>query len=206
MLGNVTKQESAAQAAGAALLDRIGKPAIVLGHSAGASTPWLLADVRPKLVRSIIALEPTGPPFVFQVPRPRPGNRYGIASVALTYDPPVTDPDVDLVRAEVKAPAAQLIDCSIQAPSPPPRQLVNLRDIPVVVITAPASYHAQYDWAIVEYLKQAGVQAEHIKLEEQGILGNGHMMFMEKNSDEVAAEVVRWIDSVDVHPKHTTVL
>ncbi|KAH8156760.1 hypothetical protein CIB48_g11488 [Xylaria polymorpha] len=179
MLGNITKQESASQAACAALLDRIGKPVTVLAHSAGGSTPWLLADIRPKLCSS-----------------PAPGSRYGIASPTLTYDPPVTDPDVDLVRAEAKAPGEQLLDCFIQATSPPPRQLVNLKGIPVVVITAPASYHSQYDWAIVEYLKQAGVQAEHMKLEDRGILGNGHMMFMEKNSDEIAAEIIRWIDSV----------
>ncbi|KAI1736023.1 Alpha/Beta hydrolase protein [Xylaria scruposa] len=195
MLGNITKQESAAQAACAALLDRIGKPAIVLAHSAGGSTPWLLADIRPKLVRKIVALEPTGPPFLIKVLKPGPGSRYGIASAALTYDPPVTDPDVDLVRAEVKAPSENLIDCSIQASSPSPRQLVNLKGIPVVVVTAPASYHSQYDWAIVEYLKQAGVQAEHMKLEDKKIFGNGHMMFMEKNSDEVAAEIIRWINS-----------
>ncbi|KAI0444127.1 Alpha/Beta hydrolase protein [Xylaria telfairii] len=196
MLGNVTKQESASKAACAALLDRIGKPVIVLAHSAGGSIPWLLADIRPKLVRKILALEPTGPPFTIKVLRPGPGSRYGITSMPLTYDPPVIDPDVDLVRAEAKAPGEQLLDCLIQATSPPPRQLVNLKGIPVVVITAPASYHSQYDWAIVEYLKQAGVQAEHMKLPDRGILGNGHMMFMEKNSDEIAAEIVRWIDSV----------
>ncbi|KAI0205886.1 Alpha/Beta hydrolase protein [Astrocystis sublimbata] len=195
MLGNITKQESAAQAACAALLDRIGKPAVVLAHSAGGSIPWLLADIRPKLVRSILALEPTGPPFLIKVLKPGPGSRYGIASAPLTYDPPVTDPDVELVRTEIKAPAEQLLDCEVQASSPSPRQLVNLKGIPVAVVTAPASYHSQYDYATVAYLKQAGVQAEHMKLEDRGIFGNGHMMFMEKNSDEVAAELIRWIDS-----------
>ncbi|KAF2964067.1 hypothetical protein GQX73_g9518 [Xylaria multiplex] len=198
MLGDVTKQEVTAQAACAALLDRIGKPAIVLGHSAGGSLPWLIADARPKLVRKLVALEPTGSPFTRRVLKPGPGNEYGIASAPLTYDPPVTDPDVDLVRAEIKAPSEHLVDCLIQASSPPPRQLINLKDIPVLVVTAPASYHAQYDWAAVEYLKQAGVQAEYLKLEDRGIFGNGHMMFMEKNSDDIAAEIVKWIDNVNV--------
>ncbi|KAI0406776.1 Alpha/Beta hydrolase protein [Xylaria palmicola] len=203
MLGDITKQESAAQAACAALLDRIGKPAIILAHSAGGSTPWLLADVRPKLMRSIVALEPPGPPFLRLRlgPGPGPGAPYGITPAPLTYDPPVTDPDVDLVRAQVKAPAEHLIDCWVQAPSPAPRQLVNLRSIPVVVVTAQASYHAPYDWATVEYLKQAGVHAEHMKLEDRGILGNGHMMFMEKNSDRVASEIISWIDGTGARNK-----
>ncbi|KAI0966904.1 Alpha/Beta hydrolase protein [Xylaria arbuscula] len=197
VLSDITKQETAGQAACAALLDRIGKPAVIVAHSAGTSTPWLLADVRPNLVRKIVAIEPRGPPF-FKAPVPGAACHYGIASAALTYDPPVTDPDVDLVQAVLKAPSKDLLDCQIQAESPPPRKLVNLRDIPVVVVTAPASWHVQFDWAVVEYLRQAGVPAEHLKLEDRGILGNGHMMFMEKNSDEVAAEIVRWIDSVGV--------
>ncbi|KAI0099617.1 Alpha/Beta hydrolase protein [Nemania sp. FL0031] len=195
MLGDITKQELVAQAACAALLDRIGKPAVVIGHSAGGPVPWLLADVRPKLVRSIIALEPSGPPFTKWLPKPSPGSRYGVSSAPITYDPPVTDPDVDLVRQEVKAPSEQLVDCMIQASSPPPRQLVNLKDIPAVVITAPASYHAQYDWGVVAYLKQVGVQVEHMKLEDKGIFGNGHMMFIERNSNEIAAEIIRWIEN-----------
>lgn len=204
MLGDATKQELAAQAACAALLDRIGRPAIVLGHSSGGSTPWVLADKRPRLVRSLIAIEPTGPPFLRKVLKPgpgsqyAPGSRYGIANAPLTYDPLLTDPDTDLVRAVIKAPSPDLVDCLIQAPSPPPRQLINLKGIPAVVITAQASYHAPYDWATFEYLKQAGVQAEHMKLEDKGIFGNGHMMFMEKNSDQIAAEIVRWINSISV--------
>src|SRR5262249_56565506 len=50
------------QDAGAALLDKIG-PAIVLTHSQSGPFGWLIADARPQLVKAIIALEPSGPPF-----------------------------------------------------------------------------------------------------------------------------------------------
>ena len=50
------------QNAGTALLDRIG-PAILVTHSQAGPFGWLLADARPKLVRGIIAVEPSGPPF-----------------------------------------------------------------------------------------------------------------------------------------------
>lgn len=49
----------AAQAAGAALLDRIG-PAILLTHSQAGPLGWLIADIRPALVKGIVALEPSG--------------------------------------------------------------------------------------------------------------------------------------------------
>jgi len=50
------------QDAGAALLDKIG-PAIILTHSQSGPFSWLIPDVRPKLVKGIIAIEPAGPPF-----------------------------------------------------------------------------------------------------------------------------------------------
>lgn len=48
--------------AGAALLNRIG-PAILIGHSQGGAISWLIGDARPDLVKGIIALEPSGPPY-----------------------------------------------------------------------------------------------------------------------------------------------
>ncbi|KAI0143844.1 alpha/beta-hydrolase [Hypoxylon sp. NC0597] len=195
ILSDPVTQEKASQAACAALLDRIGKPAILVGHSAGGSIPWLAADIRPHLVKMIIALEPTGPPFFKVGIKSGPAAPYGIANAPITYSPPVTDPEKDFVKSVIMAPSPEMMDCIIQAETPPPRLLVNLTDVRVLVVTAPASYHAQYDWGTVLYLRQAGVKdVEHLKLEEKGILGNGHMMHMEKNSDEVAAEIVRWID------------
>src|SRR5207253_9675516 len=45
-----------------ALLDKIG-PAIVMTHSQSGAFGWPVADLRPDLVKAIIALEPSGPPF-----------------------------------------------------------------------------------------------------------------------------------------------
>ena len=66
-----------------------------------------------------------------------------------------------------------------------------------MVLTTEASYHALYDWCTVKYLRQAGVQTDHVNLPNLGLHGNGHMVFMEKNSEEVAALVQLWIESRD---------
>jgi hypothetical protein len=60
-------------------------------------------------------------------------------------------------------------------------------------VTGEASYHAGYDHCVVKFLRQAGVNAEHIRLADDGILGNGHMMMLEKNSDEIAERLCRWL-------------
>jgi hypothetical protein len=68
--------------------------------------------------------------------------------------------------------------------------------LPILTVTSEASYHAPYDYCTVEFLKQAGyTKAKHLKLAETGIHGDGHMMFMEKNSDEMWERVFDWIES-----------
>lgn len=193
MIKGQERQETATKEALVALVDRVGRPVVMFSHSNGGGVPYLVADARPALVRLIVSLEPKGPPFSGGRFNPGVGNQWGVCQAPITWDPPVTDPAVDLVTVTRKAASLDLNDAILQADSPPPRRLVNLAHIPVLVVTAQASFHAQYDWCSVEFLKQAGVPAEHMKLWERGILGNGHMMFMEKNSDVIAAEIEAWV-------------
>jgi len=66
--------------------------------------------------------------------------------------------------------------------------------MPIVIVTAEASYHAAYDHCCtVQYLEQAGVRPTFIKLGEAGIRGNGHMLMLEKNSDDIAKLLSRWL-------------
>lgn len=62
--------------AGAALLDRIG-PAIVMTHSQSGAVGWAIADARPKLVKAVVAAEPSGPPFANAVFGDAPGASVG---------------------------------------------------------------------------------------------------------------------------------
>lgn len=70
---------------------------------------------------------------------------------------------------------------------------MNLAEIPVLVETSEASYHAVYDDCTYYFLLQAGVPAERLRLADVGIHGNGHLQFMEKNSDQIAAVLDAWI-------------
>jgi pimeloyl-ACP methyl ester carboxylesterase len=170
-----------------ALLDRIG-PAVLITHSAGGPFGWLAADARPSLVRGIVAVEPQGPAFV---DAPGGALAWGLTAAPLAFDPPAERPE-DLLRAPLKAPRPDLQDCVVQAE--PARQLPNLRNCPVAVVTGEASWKAQQDHGVVAFLRQAGVPAEHLRLEEHRLRGNGHMMMIERNSDEVAALLANWIE------------
>ncbi|KAH8811116.1 Alpha/Beta hydrolase protein [Xylogone sp. PMI_703] len=197
-LVNKEYQQTTLQKAGAALLDRIGRPVILIGHSQGMMPTWLIADSRPALVHAVVALEPAGPPFEETGLLKGLSRPYGLTTIPITYSPPVTDPEKDLVRQIVTPNQLGQVPLSIQADDPPPRQLVNFLETPVLLVTAEASYHAPYDWATVAYLRQAGVRkTEHLVLADHGLRGNGHMFFMEKNSDEIAMLVDGWINKIE---------
>ena len=123
------------QDAGAALLDKIG-PAIILTHSQSGPFGWLVADVRPKLVKGIIAIEPSGPPFENTIIGAGKARAWGPADIALTYDPPVKDPSELAIIRDDKADGPDMFVCWMQ--KTPARQLINLKNIPAVVITAEA--------------------------------------------------------------------
>ena len=98
-----------------------------------------------------------------------------------------------------KADGSDVTRCWLQ--KEPARKLKNLAGIPVSVIMAQASYHAAYDHCTAAYLRQAGVRTAFIRLADRGIFGNGHMMMIEKNSDDIAGVIDEWIESQIVNER-----
>ena len=181
------------------LLEKIG-PAIVLTHSQSGAFGWPVADAKPELVKAIVAVEPNGPPFfnTDNVAAPEwfrdaatSARPWGITAAPLAYSPAARNPsDLAIVRQE-KSDAPDLAKCWMQ--KSPVRQLPNLQKMPILIVTAEASYHAPYDHCTVKFLEQAGVHSTWIKLAEIGIHGNGHMMMLEKNNAEIADVMRQWL-------------
>ncbi len=171
---------------GAELLDLIGE-AILVTHSAGGPVGWLVADARPGQVKAIVAVEPIGPSFQAAPPG---ALTWGLTAVPLTFDPPVSAPE-DLGLTPTTLPPG--IPAVLQ--SEPARTLPTLAGVPVAVVTAEASWANGTDPGTVAFLQQAGVAAEHVRLSEHGVHGNGHMMMMERNSGESAAVIESWLSS-----------
>src|SRR5580658_8119794 len=78
----------------------------------------------------------------------------------------------------------------------PARQLPNLQKMPISIVVGEASFYAPYGHCLVKYLEQAGVHPTMLNLGAMGIHGNGHMMMLEKNSDQIADVIERWVRKV----------
>jgi pimeloyl-ACP methyl ester carboxylesterase len=180
--GPANVQHATWRQAGADLLDRIG-PAIIITHSAGGPFGLLVAEARPQLVKATIIIEGGGTAFAG-------GNRWGASSIPVTYDPPVADPS-EIKTRWVANPEPGIAGYYVQ--EEPARKLPNLKGTKVLVATADASFASPGNPGLVAFLKQAGVDAEELRWGRLGINGNGHMMFMEKNSREALQPLIDWM-------------
>jgi pimeloyl-ACP methyl ester carboxylesterase len=167
---------------GAMLLDKIG-PAIIVTHSAGGPFGWLVAESRPNLVKGIIAIEGGGQPFAG-------ANVWGMSTIPVAYDPPVRNPS-ELKTVTVPSPEKGEPDYKIQAE--PPRRLPNLQGIPIVMVTSEGSFASPGNPGAVAFFRQAGCNAQELRLVDHGIHGNGHMMMVEKNNRQVLQPILDWI-------------
>jgi hypothetical protein len=179
------------------LMDLINHPVILLLHSRLATSGWLAADARPKLVKAILAPEPWGPPIEnAELDARGPGRLWGVTNFPVHYDPPIKEAsELRAVRQE-KADGPGLIPCWIQ--QEPARKLINLENVPVLNVSGEASYHRPYAHCTAKWLNQAGVKTAYVNLEDVGLTGNGHQMMSEKNSAGISKFFMEWLDK-NVH-------
>ncbi|WP_426516797.1 alpha/beta fold hydrolase [Diaminobutyricibacter sp. McL0618] len=154
------------------LLDRTG-PAVLITHSVGAVGGWLAATLNPASVLAVVAIEPMGPPFTSI---PGLGSlTWGVTAVPLPTEPPILGPE-ELVaqRGSMTIP--------------------GLAGLPIVVVAAPASPFAGGAAPVVDFLVSTGARAELLRLEEHGVVGNGHGVMLEANSDEAIEPILVWLE------------
>ena len=175
------------------LIDMIGQPVVLLLNSGMGSTGWVVADARSKFVKGIVAVEPVAPPIVnAERGSTGPARLWGVTNLPVHYDPPIKEAsELQIVRQE-QPDGADLHACWIQ--KEPAHKMVNLQAVPVLNVTAEASYHRPYAHCMAKWLNQAGVKTTFVNLEDVGLRGNGHQMMSEKNSAGIAKYLQSWIE------------
>ena len=130
-----------------------------------------------------------GPPEWF-ADNPRE-KAFGLGEVPIVYDPPLGGAKLEFVRQD-KADGEDLARCWLQ--KEPARKLPNIAKVPMLIVVSEASYHAGYDHCTSAYLTQAGVKNTFLRLADRRVKGNGHMMMLEKNNQDIARVMAEWVE------------
>jgi pimeloyl-ACP methyl ester carboxylesterase len=173
---------------GAELLDRIG-PSILCVHAFGGFFAWGVADRRPNLVKAIVAMEINGNPFAAQL-------RWGLTASPMTFEPPVSDVTQFNLRDQTAPPdSPRPVVSPFKLQAEPAHKWKNLQGIPITWVTSEFGGGGS-PVSNVAFLKQAGCNAEMLRLRDYGIYGNGNLMLLEKNNHEVFAAIRDWLAKV----------
>jgi hypothetical protein len=70
---------------------------------------------------------------------------------------------------------------------------VSYQAMHILSISAEGTYHRVFDACIPKWLNQAGAKDDFVRLEDVGIHGNMHEMFLDRNSQEVIKFIDGWI-------------
>lgn len=165
-------------------------PAILLTHSQAGPFGWNTLDRYPEMVKGIVALEPSGPPFSKSLSKPVALN-YGISELPLHFLPEIEKPE-NFKLELLPAPEKGLSDGWIMKAD---HKLPHFTGKPILLLVSEASYHAQFDHLTSAFLTQAGVSHDFVRLEQKGICGNGHMMMLEKNNWKIASLIHNWLEA-----------
>jgi pimeloyl-ACP methyl ester carboxylesterase len=202
----------------------LGRPSIVMTHSMSGAYGWKLVEDYGQHVAKVVAIAPGQPgniQVVSDIISESADTVVVRSSVTLTINlkqPVISDRnfvEVKLVGKSTQFPREYIGVYASSLTPIPPRLLYERRNIRgsqlkitdlskchgkrilVMTGTEDADHPRQLDEAIVDWFNQNGARADFIYLGDRGIVGNGHMMMLEKNSDVLAEQIVAWIESRD---------
>lgn len=193
----VNDQEALTVPAGVALLDAIGTPVILLSHSQGGGMGFDVANLRPKLIAGMVAIEPGGPQIgaadtaKVEYERVNPKS-WGLTTMPFQFDPPINDPSQLKVHLVPSERPGDEVGCYLQ--DEPVHKLVSFENMRILSLSAEGTYHRVFDVCIPKWLNQAGAKDDFVRLEDVSIHGNMHEMFLDRNSDEIIKFIDGWLN------------
>jgi pimeloyl-ACP methyl ester carboxylesterase len=205
------------------MIRAIGEPVVLVTHSMSGCYGWKLVESFGDHIRAVVGVAPSGPGNVqpvaevmergddfILVKRAEGGRRIPLNAPSV--------PTMDFVRAKflgpgaTRFPMAALDHYARGLGYTPSRLMVERQNVDgaqmrvtdtapfrgkkVLVITGACDpdHTREIDGAVAGFLRNAGADVEFRFIADEGIDGNGHMIMLEENSDEIAAVIAGWVD------------
>ena len=207
------------------ILATMETPAIVVTHSMSGPFGWKLMELHGEQIAAMVAVAPGGPGNVaapIEVVSDRadalevrltPGGPLLKFSKTVPFAAerswalrkligdgsrfPKAHIDSYLSTLTVVPPRLLLERVDFQGTSPRVHNTIKFAGKRIAIIQAPhdADHTTEVALLTVNWLKRAGAEVDFVQLATKGIEGNGHMMMLESNSDQIAQGIVSWIES-----------
>ena len=207
--------------AGAAATSPSGR-IVLMTHSMSGALGWKLVEQNRPLIEKVVAVAP-GPPGNIQPEATvieETEDEVVVESFGMTrrlsrdraYVGGLEFVTHKLIGTSKRFPDGVLESYAGHVAAVPPRLLYERQNVggsqlkienlaafdglPVMVFTGSddTDHPKEIDGAVVDWLLDAGAKAEYWWLPDRGIDGNGHMLMMEENSDELADMIIGWIE------------
>ena len=205
-----------------AVIEAQKAPVILLTHSMSGAYGWRLVETHGERIARVVAIAP-GPPGNIQA-EPRiiaeSGDETELQTPALRFTLSKREPHrapMDFVEKKIvgdgwRFPRAGVAGMAAAMGTLAPRliherlnvrgaqlkvsRFENFHGKPILLVTGShdIDHPRSLDAATADWLADNGAAAEFWYLPELGIEGNGHMMMMEDNSDELAARIAGWLE------------
>jgi pimeloyl-ACP methyl ester carboxylesterase len=202
----------------------LGRPAVVLTHSIAGGYSWPLLDRFGDHISKVIAVAPGPPGNMQPVPEILAETEETIEVRAVAggtrFTINKTEPvavgwamvETKLVGTSKLFPREHIGRYAASLAAVPPRLMyerlniqgsqLKIRDMACltgrrVMILTPTDdidHPAELDRSIADWLNEAGALADFVYLGDRGIHGNGHMLMLERNSDQLADLIAEWIE------------
>ena len=205
------------------LISAQSAPVVVMTHSMSGPYGWKLLEKSGKNIAALLAIAP-GPPSNMQKPvqilseTPERVEVQMATKLSISLKDPLVA-NQDLIDKKLiglnstQFPRSAKVTYEATLVTIPPRLIyerVNIgnsqlkisdfsnyggKRIAVVIGTDDPDHPVEMDKPIVDWLNQNGAKAELITLGDRGIKGNGHMMMIEVNSDQIAELLIGWLEN-----------
>jgi pimeloyl-ACP methyl ester carboxylesterase len=205
-----------------AVLEKLGRPVVLLTHSMSGAFGWRLMETHGHLLAAVVGVAPAPPGNI----QPEPAiARESDDEIELELGGRVTrlrkvgpnkmEPafvTAKLVGNSRFFPRERLASYGAALRAIEGRLLLQRQNVRgsqvrvgdtgrlkgqrVLVLTGTEDldHPRAVDEAIVAWLNACGARAEYLYLGDRGIVGNGHMLMLERNSDAIAALILDWLD------------
>ena len=204
-----------------ALIRSLGAPVILLTHSMSGAYGWRLLELHGDVIDTVVGVAPAPPGNIQKMAPVHAETETSIETEAFggrvrvdKTAPVVASRDFverKLVGESRYFPRDRLDGYAASLRPIPPKLWLERQNIrgsqlrvgdprrlegkPVLVITGTTDldHSREIDGAIVTWLNENGAMADFCFLADRGIVGNGHMLMLEENSDEIAGIILDWL-------------